>query len=62
MRSQSDPRKWYILSLSREWCECDDYGPICKHMWVLKMIVDEEFPHLLDLCGNPNKQNGGLEY
>ena len=45
MRSQSDPQKWYILSLSREWYECDDCGPICKHMWALKMIVGKGFPH-----------------
>ena len=58
MRSQSDPRKWHTLSLSREWCECDDYGPICKHMWALKMIVDEEFPHLLDLLPSVYEPNG----
>ena len=58
MRSQLDPRKWYTLSLSCEWCECDDYGPICKHMWALKMIGDEEFPHLLDLLPSVYEPNG----
>ena len=58
MRSQSHARKWYILSLSREWYECDDYGPICKYMWALKMLVDEEFPHLLDLLPNVYEPNG----
>ena len=58
MRSQSDPRKWYTLSLSCEWCECDDYGPICKHMWALKMIGDEEFPYLLDLLPSVYEPNG----
>ena len=58
MRSQSDPRKWYTLSLSREWCECDNYSPIYKHMWALKMIVDEEFSHLLNLLPSVCEPNG----
>ena len=43
MQSQSNMQRWYIVNLSREWYECDDYMPICKHMWALKMIVEEEF-------------------
>ena len=57
MWSQLDPRKWYTLSLSHEWSECDDYGLICKHMWALKMIVDEEFLHLLDLLPSVYEPN-----
>lgn len=49
IRSQTHSSKWYTVSLSREWCECDDYGPICKHMWAVKMIVNEQFQHLQDL-------------
>ena len=58
MRSQSNPQNCYILSLSREWYECDNYGSICKHMWALKMIVDKEFPHFLDLFPSVYEPNG----
>ena len=58
MRSQSDPQKWYILSWSYEWCKCDDYDSICKHMWALKMIVNEEFSYLLNLLPSVYEPNG----
>ena len=35
------------MSLFLEWCKCDDYRLICKYIWAMKMIVDEEFPYLL---------------
>jgi hypothetical protein len=57
-RSQSTANKWYIVSLSREWCECNDHGPICKHMWALKIIVQEEFQHLLDLLPSAYEPHG----
>ena len=58
MWSQLDPHKWYIVSLSCKWCKCDDYGPICKYTWALKMIVDEEFSYLLDLLPKVYEANG----
>jgi hypothetical protein len=57
-RSQSTANKWYILSLSREGCECNDHGPICKHMWALKIIVEKEFQHLLNLLPSAYEPHG----
>jgi hypothetical protein len=45
-RSQSNLAKWYVVSLENEWYEYNDYGPICKHMWALKTIVEEDLQHL----------------
>jgi hypothetical protein len=50
--------KWYIVSLSREWCECNDYGLICKHMLAVKQIVEDEFQHLYDLLPSMYEPNG----
>jgi hypothetical protein len=38
--------KWYVVSLENEWWECNDYGPICKHMWALKTIVEKDLRYL----------------
>ena len=35
--------------------------PICKHMSVLKMIVDEELPYLLNLLLNICESNGFMD-
>jgi hypothetical protein len=34
------------VSLENEWWECNDYGPICKHMWALKTIVEKDLRYL----------------
>ena len=57
MQSQSNLQRWYIVSLSREWCKCDDYSPISKHMWALKTIVNEEFSYLLNLLPSIYESN-----
>ena len=49
------------MSLFFEWCKCDDYGPICKHMLPLKMIVNEKFPYLLNLLLSICKSNGFMD-
>ena len=49
------------MSLSFEWCKCDDYGSICKHILALKMIVDEELPYLLNLLFSICESNGFMD-
>ena len=58
MQSQSDPHIWYILSLFNECCKCNDYSLTCKHMWALKMIVDEEIPYFFNLLLSIYELNG----
>ena len=57
-QSQTVSTKWYIVSLSHERCECNDYGPMCKHMLAVKQIVEDEFQHLFDLLLNMYEPHG----
>ena len=49
------------MSLSFEWCKCDDYGSIFKHLSTLKMIFDEELPYLLNFFFNICESNGFMD-
>jgi hypothetical protein len=57
-RSQTNLAKWYVVSLENEWCECNDYGPICKHMWALKTIVEEDLQHLQEFLPRAYEPHG----
>jgi hypothetical protein len=58
LQSQTSANKWYIVNLSQEWCKCNDHGPICKYMWALKIIIEEEFQYLLDLLPSAYEPHG----
>jgi hypothetical protein len=44
--------------LENEWYECNDYGPICKHMWALKIIVEEDLQHLQEFLPGAYEPHG----
>lgn len=46
IRSQTSLNKWYTMNLSREWFECNNWGPICIHMLAVEIIVDDKFQYL----------------
>ena len=46
IRSQTIHERWYAVNLGTECCECIDRESICKHMFVVKKLVDEEFTYL----------------
>jgi hypothetical protein len=46
--NQTNLDKWCVLSLKSRWYKCNDYTPICKHVWSLKTILKEDFWHLQD--------------
>ena len=58
IRNQSNMQKCCIMSLSREWCECNDYTPIYKYILPSNMIVDKGFSYLLNFLPSVSEPNG----
>jgi hypothetical protein len=44
--SQTIHERWYTVNLGTECCECEDRVSICKHLLVVRKLVEEEFTYL----------------
>jgi len=44
--SQRIYERWYAMNLDIERCECEDRVSICKHLFAVRKLVDEEFTYL----------------
>lgn len=46
MQSTSTATTWYHVSMQSRYCDCPDWTSECKHLYGLRLIIQEHFPHL----------------
>lgn len=46
MQSTSTAMTWYHISIQSSYCDCPDWTSECKHLYGLRLIIQEHFPHL----------------